>query len=376
MSAVAFITMWQAVPFRAFHVHLVDGRLVHIERALQVAAAGDLRQFVVMAASGPVTFSPEQIASCEVIVPPSLREGAGGWAEATPEPLASPQSSPAPGTNAEQPALTNPYALDADALARLRATGVDPAAIRTYAPDHGGMMLMTCFTHDSIRLTQFAMKARDGGTMLTSMSTRWNLHGLETFENGRTLHLSHADDPTLRQRVIVWPPDSGTFETFAERLPTAALQKELLARDERIMASPGEIVPPANYDDSIKPREAYTPPAKPRYCKGEEEWDEEPKQPPGPPVEDFKAETVPEETAPHRFEDQVRLVSKHGGPAVFDLTECGWFGGARLDPGVWRLDVHRSNEPGSALSVQVWPGRKQAFVRNGSGVYPIWLVVG
>jgi hypothetical protein len=84
--------------------------------------------------------------------------------------------------------------------------------------------------------------------MLSTAETRWNLHGVEQFENGTSLYLHHLDHPTIEQRIILWPPDTGTFESFAEGMPAAALEKELRRRDGELAAQPAKPVePPASY---------------------------------------------------------------------------------------------------------------------------------
>src|SRR5262249_8977414 len=77
---------------------------------------------------------------------------------------------------------------------------------------------------------------------------RWNLHGVEQFENGTSLYLHHLDHPTVEQRIILWPPDKGTFESFAEALSTSALAEELKQRDAKLAAkSEKPVEPPADY---------------------------------------------------------------------------------------------------------------------------------
>jgi hypothetical protein len=73
-------------------------------------------------------------------------------------------------------------------------------------------------------------------------------HKVEQFENGTTLYLHHLDHPTVEQRIMLWPPDKGTFESFAEAMPPSKLAAELRRRDARLSAKPAKAVkPPADY---------------------------------------------------------------------------------------------------------------------------------
>ncbi|CAG0963061.1 hypothetical protein PHYC_00832 [Phycisphaerales bacterium] len=327
MSALTFIQMWQASPFRPFRVRLSDGRAFEVMQAQQVAGSADLRQFVVMVEGGPVAFGPELVAECEVL-----------------------------GASPFERSAENPYGFDEEAMARLRAGGVDPSRVAQYKPDPGGMLLMGYATTDRLRFVQFAIKAADGRMMLTTLLTRWNLVGVESFENGRTLYLVHADDPLLQKRVIVWPPDRATFESFAEAAPVAEIQRQLNEMDEAATANPRGVDAAPGYLESVKRRDEAEPSAN------------------GPSADRFKVETDPLEVSPHRFEDELRLAPAAGGRAVFDLFGTGWYGSATLDPGAWSFELKRGAEPECSIRVKMWPGSKLASVERGTGKFPLWFV--
>lgn len=318
MSVLAFMSLWQAQPFRPFRVRMRDGRGVDVLDPRQAAASPDLQNFVVLGAGGGVVmFQPHAIASCDPIV--------GEPAEPSDAP--GPPAPPASGT------------MPADAVARLLAAGVDPAVIAGYEPDPGQVRTMASTATDGARLVHVAISDRAGRPMLNTLGTRWTLMGLDTFENGRTLSLIHADDPNLQRRVIVWPPDKATLDTYAEARPPAGVQAELAALDAAARAAPADLRPPSEYFASIVVPTPDDPPLLAEQCR---------------------VEALPAERGPHHLAKELRVLGPDGRP-VLDLTSCGWFGEAERDGACWRLQLARADDD-YYLRVQVDPARRAARI--------------
>jgi hypothetical protein len=79
------------------------------------------------------------------------------------------------------------------------------------------------FTPEGILVVQASLELSDGQTVLVTAGTRWNVHGIEQFENGVSLYLHHLDHPMVEQRIIFWPPDRGTPESFDSAMPVDTL---------------------------------------------------------------------------------------------------------------------------------------------------------
>jgi hypothetical protein len=117
--------------------------------------------------------------------------------------------------------------------------------------------------------------------------------------------------------VILWPPDSGTFESFAEAMPCSALTKELGKRDERLTGKP------------VKPKE---PPAS-HFRKILREYPRiEPDDHDGPFGEDpthddfdrFEIHLVPRTLANGVVVKNPCLVDVPTEKFMFNLTETDW----------------------------------------------------
>lgn len=199
MSALALVALWQARPFHPFRVRLCDGRSFDILGPSQLAASSDLQTFALALPQGALTFAPGSVAHCEALADHGTHHALAG------SPLFS----------------------------------------------AGTLRLMTISTTDGLTLTNFVMKNGEDGLMLSSAGTRWSVMGVESFENGRSIHLVHADDPLLQVRVIAWPPDRATLASFAESEVCAVIQQRLIEMDGATIAKPGNAVAAKGYLDSI-----------------------------------------------------------------------------------------------------------------------------
>lgn len=363
MSSLTLMMMWQAQPFRTFRIMLTDGRSFTIDQPHQLAVGPDLRQFVFMHASGPQMFAPELVAGCELCSEcpahadandspqalPYMKNSYEDYADAAPTVI----SGPAP-----------PPMFDAEALERLRRAGVSPSQIAGYNPDPGTLRLMRFTATDGACCTLFKLHTRDGKEMLSTAHTRWDLVGYQFGENVCTLRLVHADDPLERRRIIAWPPDFATFDTFAEQEPVEAIQNALLDIDRERREAPRVLVPPQEYVASLRPPPP-PPPPKPiaAYFRGDltitAESLAQAEQP-----DRFTLETEDVEIAPHRFEREIRFCNQ-AGRIVFDLFGCGWIGSAAWHDDRWRCGISRATGEEMECSFTIDPETYQARVDDG-----------
>jgi hypothetical protein len=228
MTIQEFIPIWQAQPFRAFRVHTTRGEFV-VTYPLGATVTPSMRIVLVVDDKRAETFSLDEIDRCEAFGPPMSVVDA--ISAIPPEKLA----------NDAQLLSTAQTAVDAEFTEQLSPTF-----------DSGIVALTAEYTAAGVHTVQATVKTRDGDVMFETAGTRWSVHGVEQFENGTSLYMHHLDHPAVEQRIILWPPDKGTFETFAEAMSVQALGKELQRRDEVLAAKPaGPIDPPASYFQKI-----------------------------------------------------------------------------------------------------------------------------
>jgi hypothetical protein len=219
-----FISILQAQPFRAFRMRTVRGEFV-VSYPLGAALTPQLRIAVVVDDRRVETFGPDDIEGCEVFGKPmSLAEAIGA---------------------------IDPATLARNAQSLLTAQEVTEPMTRkrkAQSMDRGQVQLVGSYAKSGVRVVHATVVTRDGQLLLSTADTRWSVHGVEQFENGTTLYLHHLDHPTVEQRIMLWPPDKGTFESFAEAMPPSKLAEELRRRDSRLSAKPAKAVkPPADY---------------------------------------------------------------------------------------------------------------------------------
>ena len=359
MSSVTFISLWQARPFRPIIVLLRDGRSIQITAPHQVAAASDLQRFVVMTGDATESFGPADVLDCSQIgVEPSIDhtspDGAERWCDELPdlEPVRQPIT---------RGQITGGQKTRAQNIRPQEGIPGNVGRVGSdMQPDPGRLEVMSFSTPDGHRLTQFSLLSRDGDVMLRTIGLRWNLIGVETFDNGRTLFLEHADDASRQLRLIAWPPDQATLDSYAEAQPVEAIQASIAAMDQEIRTHPRSPEPAAGYGASLIPPPP-PPPAKPilRFFRGEEAWlDAEMPTLPGP--EMFTLDTRAIEVRPHHWATELQLKDAKGSP-VFDLFETGWTGHATIEGDAWRFRLQREGE-GDSFQFDVLPSRYEARI--------------
>lgn len=220
MTLQEFVALWQARPFRAFRLHTAGGVFaVDYPLAATLVPAQDAVALV----QGPrIQLVPLATIERTDIHGPPL-DPAAAIAAISPERLAR----------------------DAQLLAQAQADGAPEPEPGPPATDPGRVETQASRGADGRHLVHATLVARDGRALFSTAGTRWNLHGHERFDNGTTLYLHHLDHPTVEQRILVWPPDAGTFDSFAEAMPLAKLRRELERRDARLRRRPARPVTPA-----------------------------------------------------------------------------------------------------------------------------------
>lgn len=149
-----------------------------------------------------------------------------------------------------------------DARAALIASGVDPKSFDAYTLDGGVTSMMACTIDGGVRCVFVGVKTRKDQPMLNTLGTRFTLTGLEGGENYTTLYLAHLDDPSLRQRIIVWPPDAATLSDFSESAPAEEIEARLRLLDADARSERRDAACDPGYADAMANREAgpSTPP--------------------------------------------------------------------------------------------------------------------
>ena len=120
--------------------------------------------------------------------------------------------------------------------------------------DPGTARFMATRSAEGVHVVHATLSSRKGARLFDTADTRWNVHGIEVFENGTSLYLHHLDHTTVEQRIIIWPPDKGTFESFSEGQSLKKLRAELERRDRKLTTKPAPTVEPkTKYLESIVP---------------------------------------------------------------------------------------------------------------------------
>lgn len=220
------------------------------------------------------------------------------------------QSAPAPA-----PAFTLPTAEQIAATIAEAQRQVAAAATESMKMDTGTVSFLSAFAKTGEHIALASVADRHGKPLFSTAGTRWNVHGVEQFENGTSLYLHHLDHPCIEQRVIIWPPDNGTFESFAESMPLAALGAELHKRGEALANKPAEpFEPEAGYfrDSVFKPRKFYIPPP-------DRDGDRAPFDP-----DRFVIDAEPAEVGGERLAAELVIFEKKNKNRIFDLVGSGW----------------------------------------------------
>lgn len=229
MTLPEFVSLWQARPFRAFRLRTADTTLA-VDHPLGAALLP--AQMAIAVIEGDTA----------KVVP--LADIAHGGAHGPP-------LDPAAAVAAIDPVR---LAHEAALLAAIQRTTEPPAPATPPVRDPGRVEYRTIRAADGSQVVHATVFTREDRMAFGTEGTNWRAHGHEAFENGTALYLHHAAHPTVEQRILLWPPDRGTFDSFAEARPLDALRRELVHRDSRLVRKPAKPAsPPPAWYRSIVP---------------------------------------------------------------------------------------------------------------------------
>jgi len=342
MTINDFIPVLQAQPFRAFRMHTVRGEFV-VTYPLGATLTPLMRIAVVVDDTRVETFALEEIDRCEPFGPPM--DAVEAISAIPPEKLAN----------------------DAQLIAAVQAAA-DTEFAQQLSPtfDPGTVALTGGYESNGVHTVHATVKTRDGETMFATAGMRWSVHGVEQFENGTSLHLHHLDRPTVEQRVILWPPDRGTFDTFAESMSLQALAKELHRRDKVLADKPAKpIEPPASYFRKI----GWT-----WKLAERDEWQELfGEEPPAFDPTRYEFLYVPRTVAGGRVANPC-LTDTATREVLFDLLLTDWDAACRQEERVWHLTLRHASNPDRETTLHIDVERQGATIDDNVTLLPLgWI---
>lgn len=237
-----------------------------------------------------------------------------------------------------------------DARAALIASGVDPTSLDAYALDGGVTSMMACTIDAGVRCVFVGVKTRKDQPMLNTLGTRFTLTGLEGGENYTTLYLAHLDDPTLLQRIIVWPPNAATLTDFSDSAPPADVEGQLRLLDAQARSKPRDAAAAPNYADAMA-RGTPGPSTPPTHNPELRAIARDPRNDDPEPHAELDERVSPFAQRGEWLES--RLVRGDGVP-LLDLFDSGWHSSGRIE----------SDPPGGLCPQARFDLRWQAFARN------------
>jgi hypothetical protein len=335
MTIQEFISVWQAQPFRTFRLH-VRGRNIEVRYPLSIALTPQM-QVAAIANDGRVEILDLQdIQKCEVFGPPAAI--------------------------ADILAAIPPLELARNAQLLSEAVSSSTPVTEVRPPDVSvplRVALQETHTPEGIQVLHAALELPDGHVVLSTAGTRWNLHGIEHFENGTSLFLHHLDHPTEEQRIIFWPPGQGTFDSFAEALPATALAKELHRRDEELSSKPARPLKlPASYFRDIDREWPIAEKDGWEEAFGEDSPAMDPLR--------FEFASVVRKLKDGRSIQNPCLTDIMREEILFNLVDTDWDASAKQDGRNWYLSLRHAlrdtSRPGQAVTLFIDVGRRAATI--------------
>lgn len=347
MTIQEFIPYWQPQPFRPFQL-LTSGGSFPVPTPLHIALTPGMDVAVIVETSGSlhVELVPlAQIRQCEFTGPPQeLAELIPGI-------------EPARLTRISQ-------LLAAVTMETAPATAEEKVAPAVSSVSSGSLTFHSSQTPEGVLWVHVVVADRDGETMFSTFGTRWNLHGVESFESGTSLYLHHLDNPTVEQRVILWPPDRGTFQSFSEAQSPTELTAELVKRDAQWTEKPAVHTEPTQaYLRRIARKFPFSSRNDALALLGRED--------PGP--DRFALQTVTRKTAKGASVRNVQVTDTLLKSVLFDLTGTDWHCLARSTIAPDQLSL-RYGPKGPALKLTVDWIDGAAIVNTDPTVLPLSFV--
>lgn len=349
MTIPELITVWQAQPFRPFRMHTTRG-IFDVAFPWQFGLTPTMRVALVVEGTRAETFALDEIERCEPtgdavdlatlmggLAPETVGQAAQILATATSDPVA-----------------------DA-AAAQEVAQRFDPGRVT---------FLTATEKATGIFLVYAVVTTGDGAKkMFSNVGTRWNVHGVERFENGTTVYLHHLDHPTIEQRVILWPPHHGTFDSFAEATTPEALLQELQRRDATLSAKPATpFEPKAAYFRSILPEYPLPPPRRRTEAAAFDE-DADPAE-----RDRYTLQLVPLDLGGGRIVQNPVLKDAKLERTLFDLTHTPWDAGAARVGRDWRLTLRHGSYAGKSFELHIACERHTARIDADRRALPLAFI--
>ncbi len=336
MNLADFVALWQARPFRAFRLRTADtvltvdyplaAALLADQSAVAIVAGEAVRQVPLAGitgaeAYGPALDLPEAIAA----VGPD-RVGRDATLLAAVQRASEPPAPPAPAADPGRVAYTSSRA--AGGRHEVHATVFD----------------------------------RKGAVLFETAGTSWRAHGHDTFENGTALYLHHLAHPTVEQRILIWPPEQGSFESFAEATGLPRLRQDLETRDRRLARRPAspEQPKPAWFRAT---RVSYPEiPDNDRALALGREPDE---------FERFETRLTRTVLADGTRVVQPSLIDLAAEAILFHVVGTEWTGGVERRDESFVFRLQDTGQSGADLSFTVDPRRLTAVLHEGGRAWPL-----
>jgi hypothetical protein len=334
------------VPFASFVVTRADGRAIRVGDAGQVAAGSDLRRFVIVTETGSESLSADELESCAITADPAHSPAAAG-------------EDPTAAIMREIMARQEREKLGRRAVVRALA------AVRSAAPADAAKNKPA--TPAEWALTP-AIASGTGEPCFSLAGTKFDLHGIEVFENGVSLFLHHLDDPLTERRFIIWPPGQGTAKTFSEAQPLPQLAADTVKLDGIISDMPtlsvketSKFHSPELKHESVRNSPTHDDRYGTKGASGASGANEKPR---------FALTLHTDEVAPHMWASRPLLTDTLASRPLLDLTGTFWDCEVEGEADSPKLSMRHYPDGGRWLTATINAAARSATC-EGSGAIPV-----
>lgn len=208
---------------------------------------------------------------------------------------------------ADMPGDGAPLAAERAASEHVAAPGAPPPSRPHEVTLKGGNGAVVTWPDcvDGLPIVTAVARAADGRTILDLSGTQFDVHATEAGDNYLTVEMTHAAEPGKVTRVLVWPPATGSLQTFAEAMPLDQVLGVLRAADEQLRRRPRFPAPGNSYFELLVERDE-----RPHVNEDSPEA--------GAP-DRFVVHTSTVEAVPGRWVTESRLFDRLAGVPVLDL---------------------------------------------------------